>query len=197
MTPTLFGAADLPRYSVVVEDPAWPEHGGGRRGAQNHYPLMTVAQIVALPVRECLADDAHYWLWATDSYLPQALQVLESRGCRYVRSFCWVKAEDWGEAVQMGLGQYARGAHEWLLFGTRGQAAVPDPAKRPASVIVAKRTQHSAKPDAAWHVIESVSHRRTGPRLELNARTARPGWTAVGHETSGTTIEQFLQPYRW
>lgn len=200
--PALFGAsaANLPRYSVVVEDPAWPESGGGGRGAQEHYPLMTVAQIVALPVRDCLADDAHYWLWATDSYLPAALQVLEARGCRYVRSFVWVKYVDEGlegGRLQLGLGQYARSAHEWLLLGTRGKTALPCPAKRPASVIVAERGKHSAKPAEAWDVIEAVSSGRTGPRLELNARTARPGWTAVGHETSGTTIEEFLKPYRW
>lgn len=198
-TPCLFGAAAaLPRYAVVVEDPAWPERGGGGRGAQEHYPLMSVADICALPVRDCLADDAHYWLWATDSYLPDALRVLEARGCRYVRSFCWVKAQAAeAERLQLGLGQYARGAHEWLLLGTRGRAAVPAPDQRPASVIVARRGEHSAKPDEAWRVIEAVSSGRLGPRLELNARTARPGWTAVGHETSGTTIEQFLQPYRW
>lgn len=193
---SLFGRG-LPRFSVVVEDPAWPENGGGGRGAQEHYPLMKVADIKALPVVDCLADDAHYWLWATDTYLPDAIQILQARGCRYVKTFCWVKgvAHDAGISLQTGLGQYARSCHEFLLLGTRGVTALPAPAVRPSTVIVAKRAEHSAKPEAAWAVIEAVSSGRTGPRLELNARTERPGWTAVGHAT-GQTIEAFLAPYR-
>ena len=84
----LFGR-NLPRFSVIVEDPAWPEHGGGKskRGADKHYGLMTVAQIIALPIIDCVADDAHYWLWATDNYLHDAMHVLDARGFRYVRTF--------------------------------------------------------------------------------------------------------------
>lgn len=186
------------KFAVIVEDPAWPEHGGGKskRGADGHYPLMTVAQIIALPIRDVAADDAHYWLWATDNYLRDALNVMESRGFRFVRTWEWVKGEenDHGEiALQTGLGQYGRNCHEHLLFGTRGAAAVPPPNRRPKSVIVAKRGQHSAKPQAAWDVIEMVS--RDGPRVEFNARLPREGWMAVGHETSGGTIEDFCAQY--
>lgn len=189
----LFGR-NLPRFAVAVEDPAWPEQGGGKRGAQEHYPLMTVAEIAALPIIDCMASDAHYWLWATDTHLHDAMHVLEARGFRYVRTFPWVKTA--AGRLQTNLGQYGRSSHEHLLFGTRGEAAVPEPANRPPSVIVAQRGQHSAKPAEAWAVIEAVSHRRTGPRVEFNARVARPGWTAVGHETSGGTIQDFLAPYR-
>ena len=190
----LFGR-NLPRFSVIVEDPAWPEHGGGKskRGADKHYGLMTVAQIIALPIIDCVADDAHYWLWATDNYLHDAMHVLDARGFRYVRTFEWVKFKD--GALQLGLGQYGRNAHEHLLFGTKGQAAVPPPELRFPSVILAPRGEHSAKPDDAWRIIDAVSSQREGPRVEFNARTQRPGWTAVGHETTGT-IEDFLAPYR-
>ena len=115
------------------------------------------------------------------------------RGFRYVRTFEWVKFKD--GALQLGLGQYGRNAHEHLLFGTKGQAAVPPPELRFPSVILAPRGEHSAKPDDAWRIIDAVSSQREGPRVEFNARTQRPGWTAVGHETTGT-IEDFLAPYR-
>jgi len=197
----LFPPHNLPRYSVVVEDPAWPESGGGGRGAQEHYPLMTVKQIIALPVVRCLADDAHYWLWVTDTHLPDAFDVLRARGVRYARSWSWVKcrtAEDVDDItdadLQIGLGQYARSCHEHLILGTRGATSMPNPSRRPKSVIPARRGQHSAKPEAAWAVIEAVSAGRSGPRLELNARTERSGWTPVGH-AFGNTIEGFLQPY--
>ena len=197
MTGNLWVPDDLPRYSVVVEDPAWPERGGGGRGAQEHYPLMSTDEICALPVRDCLAEDVHYWLWTTNRFLPDALRVLAARNCCYKTLFVWYKSTSAESRPQVGLGQYARGSHELLLFGTRGRPALPAPAVRPSTVIVAPRGPHSAKPEAAWQVIEAVSSGRNGLRLELNARQARPGWTAIGHESSGTTIEQFLQPYRW
>lgn len=197
----LFPRSNLPRYSVVVEDSAWPESGGGGRGAQEHYPLMTVKQIIALPVVRALADDCHYWLWATDTHLPDAFDVMRSRGCRYVRTWSWVKCRTAGDVdditeddLQMGIGKYARSCHEHLILGTRGATSMPSPATRPKSVIPARRGEHSAKPERAWEIIEAVSAGRVGPRLELNARVARPGWTPVGH-AFGTTIEGFLQPY--
>lgn len=193
----LFGER-LERFAVGVEDPAWPERGGGqiKRGADRHYGLMSVADIIALPIRYVMADDAHYWLWATDNYLQDAFKVLEARGFRYVRTFVWVKgaANEPGDVtIQTGLGQYGRGAHEYLLFGTRGQACVPPPDRRPPSVILAKRGQHSAKPAEAWDVIEKVS--RPGPRVEFNSRVERLNWTAVGNETTGT-IEEFCSKYK-
>lgn len=198
----LFPRPDLPRYSVVVEDSAWPENGGGGRGAQTKYPTMTVKAIIALPVRLALADDCHYWLWVTDTHLPDAFDVLRARGVRYVRTWSWVKcrtADDVDDITdadfQIGIGQYARSCHEHLILGTRGSTSIPSPATRPKSVIPARRTEHSRKPEAAWAIIEAVSAGRVGPRLELNARESRPGWTPVGH-AFGTTIEDFLKPYR-
>lgn len=185
----------LPKYVVGVEDPAWPERGGGKvkRGADQHYALMSVADIISLPIADVMAADAHYWLWATDNYLHDAMHVLEARGFRYVRTYPWVKWAN--DRLQTGLGQYGRGAHEHLLLGTKGASAVPPPHLRPPSVIMAPRTQHSAKPEAAWQVIEQVSSGRIGPRVEFNCRTPRPGWTGVGHDL-GVTIEDFCAPYR-
>ena len=41
------------------------------------------------------------------------------------------------------------------------------------------RGKHSAKPEAFQDMVEAVS---PGPRLELFARRARPGWTVWGNE---------------
>ena len=63
----------MTRYRCILIDPPWPEHGGGKskRGADRHYPLMSVRKIAALPVGE-LADPAgcHLWLWATSWQWP-------------------------------------------------------------------------------------------------------------------------------
>lgn len=83
------------------------------------------------------------------------------------------------DGIEIGLGQYMRMSHELLLLGTRGKAMVPEPEDRLPSVTVAPRGRHSAKPQAAYDVIERVS---PGPRLEMFAREPREGWATWGNE---------------
>lgn len=168
-------------YRCIVADPPWPEYGGGGRGAQNHYGLLGCADIARVVLRvPCFtpATDAHLWVWTTDNYLPAALALIDRAGFRYVRTFCWVKLDS--GRLQIGLGQYARGAHELCLFSTRGAAHLPDVA--PPSVLFAPRTEHSRKPDASFSEwFERVS---PGPRLEMFARRPREGWTVWGNEVA-------------
>jgi N6-adenosine-specific RNA methylase IME4 len=186
------------RYGCIVADAPWPEYGGGGRGAQNHYGLMSVAEISRLMKREIdgkVANSAHLWLWVTDNYLDEGLYLMSAvLGFTYKRTFCWVKMADElyrgaaayqslavaGSSLQIGLGQYARGAHEICLFGTSGTASVPPPENRPPSVIFAPRREHSRKPDECFNQwFEAVS---PGPRLEMFCREARPGWDAFGNQ---------------
>lgn len=84
-----------------------------------------------------------------------------------------------GGPIRSGLGQYARGSHELLLFGSRGKAHMPPTEVRPKSVQFAPITEHSAKPELFYDIIEACS---PGPRLEMFARNARPGWAVFGNE---------------
>jgi len=190
-------------YRCISLDPPWLERGGGRscRGAQRHYPLMPTPAIVDLvrgsePVAR-LAPSAHAWCWVTDNFLEDGLQLLRSMGFRYVRTLVWVKVRSVNERkrartrrqigrprislvkLQIGIGQYLRGSHELCLFGVRGEAMVPPPSRRRPSVVFAVRSKHSAKPNAAVAMLEAVS---PGPRVEMFARAARPGWDAWGNE---------------
>lgn len=170
-------------FRRVLMDPPWLERGGGKskRGADRHYPLMHTPDIVTTitdcPLWRGVDASAHLWCWVTDNFLRDGLGVMEALGFRYVRTMCWVKLQQ--NEVQIGLGQYLRGAHELCLFGVRGDAMVPPPENRPPSVVLAPRGRHSAKPAETYEVIERVS---PGPGLEIFARTERPGWTAWGNE---------------
>lgn len=173
----------MTKYRCILIDPPWLEQGGGKvqRGAQRHYPLMTPHQIIDA-IFKCkvysVADDAHLWLWATSNHLKHALFVMDALGFRYIACAPWVKVKD--GKLQKGLGQYMRGAHELLLFGTRGKTHKPEPKHRPPSVIMAPRTEHSRKPVEQYEHIEAIS---PGPRLELFARgPARLGWNTWGDE---------------
>ena len=192
----LFGV----EYACTAMDPPWLERGAGKvkRGADRHYPLMPVDEVLRVVLASGAwrpAKDAHLWVWVTDNFLPDGLWLVQQLGFRFVRTFQWVKvldepagddselASEDDEQLQLGLGQYARGSHETLLFSVRGHLPVPPPERRPRSVILAKRGRHSAKPEKAFRVMEQVS---PGPRLEMFARTARDGWSAWGNEVPAT-----------
>jgi hypothetical protein len=46
------------KYKTILADPPWDIQQKGGRGASNHYPLMPIADIKALPVKRIAADDA-------------------------------------------------------------------------------------------------------------------------------------------
>lgn len=189
------------RYKTILADPPWPEHGGGKskRGADRHYPLMSVRKIAALPVGE-LADPAgcHLWLWATGNYLADAIDCGRAWGFRYVNFRPWVKAEEssitspdglselpiW-KPQRAGLGQYMRCDAEILLLFVRGK--LPLPSYKPRQTIYAPRGRHSAKPLIAHEQIERMS---PGPRIELFARQRREGWHAWGNEVQSDVVMQ-------
>lgn len=91
------------RYGTIFADPPWPERGGGKikRGADRHYPLMKVAGIVATGevVQQVVSPNSHLYPWATNKHLPDALEVMESWGFRYVTTITWAKE---GNAGQRG-----------------------------------------------------------------------------------------------
>lgn len=180
------------KYGCIIADPPWPERGGGKikRGADKHYPLMSVKDICALPVEALALPNSHLYLWVTNNYLRAGFEVLDAWGFRYVTKITW-------EKDRPGLGQYFRGTTEDCLFAVRGQPGYQVlPNGRRAQGVTgfrtlegsepdegtwfsAPRTEHSAKPPRIHEWAELVS---PGPYIELFARTLRPGWTAWGNE---------------
>jgi N6-adenosine-specific RNA methylase IME4 len=181
-------------FKTIVADPPWKESGGGRckRGADRHYELMSVTEIIKTILNCPLyapADNAHLYLWATNNFLIKAgSEVMPALGFRYVTCLTWKKD-------RVSLGQYFRGCTEQLLFGVRGsgyevcterrdlntliEASVP---KHPKGTLNAGKRIHSRKPVASYERIEA---RSIGPYLELFARPpARAGWVVWGNEVS-------------
>lgn len=91
--------------------------------------------------------------------------------------------------LRYGIGQYARGAHEMMLFGIRGSGqdeSVFSGRRDIPSVFFAPNPKgddnlriHSRKPDATYELIEARSN---GPYAEIFARRSLPGWTSWGSE---------------
>lgn len=165
-------------YRTILADPPWPEHGGGKikRGADRHYPLMSVKAIKALNVASLCAPSCDLYLWVTNNYLPDGIDVLRAWGFRYITCITWAKEGNGG------LGQYFQGQSEQCLFGVKGdrEYKVIDGVKqRGRTLITAPRGEHSQKPEALRMMAEQVSY---GPFIELFARTQAPGWDTWGFD---------------
>lgn len=192
------------KFGCVLADPPWPEIGGGKikRGADRHYPVMSVAEIARLPVRDIILPNSHLYMWVTNNYVPDALAtVLPAWGFeKYITFLTWRKEG------RIGLGQYFRGTTEHVIFARHGcppYKSTPE-GKRAQGITDFLTTieeggwwneprpgmVHSRKPTKIHEWAELVSH---GPYLEMFARTARPGWEAWGNEApESLTLEDIL-----
>ena len=166
------------RFGTVYVDPPWAYENEATRGAAvDHYPTLSVDAIAALPVGELAAPDAHLHLWTTNAFLFDCPRLLAAWGFTYKGVFVWVKP-------QVGLGNYWRVAHEFLVLGVRGRCPFRDHSARSWAEL--PRGRHSEKPDEVRALVERVS---PGPYLELFARKPAPGWVVWGDEVTAAALE--------
>jgi N6-adenosine-specific RNA methylase IME4 len=133
---------------------------------------MTLDDIKALPVQTLAARDCVLFLWAIDTHIPEALEVITAWGFRYKSvAFTWVKTTSTGKYA-IGCGWWTRANTETCLLATRGK---PRPqAKDVRRLVVSPRREHSRKPDEIYDT--HIPRLCTGPYIELFARTTRIGW---------------------
>lgn len=173
-------ATDLPalistgvKFATVLADPPWRySNTASRAAAENHYRTMTIAEICSEPICELVLDQAHLHLWTTNAFLEAAFRVIRAWGFQYKSCMVWAKPT-------IGMGNYWRVSHEYLLLGVRGRLRFRR--NDLASWQVEQRTQHSRKPFRFRELIEEVS---PGPYLELYGREEQPGtgWTVYGDQ---------------
>lgn len=160
-------------YSTIYADPPWEYDNTASRGAAvNHYQTLSIEELKALPISQLCAANAHLHLWTTNAFLWAAAEVIDAWGFSYKSCFVWIKP-------QIGMGNYWRVSHEFLLLGVRGRLPFADNTQR--SWLQSRRRQHSRKPYAVRELIEKVS---PGPYLELFGREELPGtaWTVFGDQ---------------
>lgn len=177
---------------LLYVDPPWQfavrdrETGLGR-APDRHYPTMTTDKICGLELPE-IADDSYLAMWVYDPMIPDAFKVAEAWGFRYITVlFRWIKTTDGqlrlfelGERLNFGMGYHTRGGgcEECFLF-KRGKG-LPVLRHDIRKEFYAPVREHSRKPDevAGW----LVDLYGDVPRIEMFARTIRPGWLSLGNE---------------
>lgn len=146
---------------------------------------MKTPDIMRIPVQDLYDPDegCHLYLWTTNNFLPDALEVVKAWGFRYVTMITWLKDSE------PGLGQYYRGLTEHCIFA-RTKRTLPYKilgGKRQQGVtgFIEPKSIHSRKPDAMRQMIERVSY---APRIELFAREEHTGWDVWGNEVDGMNL---------
>lgn len=190
------------KYGLIYADPEWKFKPystvtGMDRAAENHYPTSELAALCARPVASIAAPDCVFAMWATVPMLAEAFCVLDAYGFarfdrdqatghlvldksqgRYVSAGSWTKYKP---GAGIGMGHWFRVDHEILLIATRGKPPAPAKGNQWRSVFDEPASKvHSEKPDVVYEMLESYFP--TLPKIELNARKARPGWDRWGFD---------------
>lgn len=178
---------------LLLADPPWEfmTYSGGavpQRAPEQHYPVMSLDELKALPVADLMAKDSGLVMWFIDSHLDQALALGRHWGFTFKTIlFVWVKVGKKDPNVRpITMGHWSRKQTEIALLFTRGKpkrldAGVRQLIETDDHVIHAPRREHSRKPDEQFERIERLV---AGPYAELFARKHRPGWVVWGNETS-------------
>lgn len=174
-------------YQIIVADPPWPYYGDPNKmaAAGKHYSLMTMDEIVALPLPVTLANPGLLFLWVTSSTLEMGLDLFRKWGLVYRGvAFVWVKTRQDGQVIG------AQGVRPSITKPTTEMVVVGSQVKkgRPlklmdegiAQVVLAPRGAHSQKPTEVQERIERMYPSAT--KLELFARNHREGWARWGDQ---------------
>jgi N6-adenosine-specific RNA methylase IME4 len=137
---------------------------------------MTIDELKRLSVP--VADNAHLYLWTTNSFMVQAHEIAEAWGFKPKTILTWVKVKKAdATCASMKTGYYFRSATEHIVFAVRGSLRNTGPCRPTAFML--PREPHSVKPEFFFQLAEEQS---PGPYLEMFARRRRAGWDAFGNE---------------
>lgn len=182
-------------YRAIYADPPWrfktyaqpAPDAPGRRDAERHYPTMSKAEIMALPVREVAARDSHCYLWVTPPFYRAGLDVLDAWGFKFsTRLFTWAKVypgrlPPWSpDDFTIGTGYHSRQNTEFVILGRRGKG-VPRTGAFVRELHISERREHSRKPESIRDDIDRMIG-PDWPRLEMFSRTSGRGWDAWGFD---------------
>lgn len=169
------------RFKTIYADPPWRYSNQSTRASTTRtsksYSSLSVDELCELPVLQLAASDCHLHLWTTNAFLFECPRLFKAWGFEFRSSFVWVKP-------QMGIGNYWRNSHEFLLTAIRGDA------KRFNNHSLKSwgqldRFAHSSKPPEVRGMIMRASN---GPYLEMFGREPVHGWVVWGDQIRRTSV---------
>lgn len=173
------------KFHTILADPPWQfQNRTGKMAPEhkrlNRYSTLTLEEIKKIPVKDCLEEPAHLYLWVPNALLREGLEVMEAWGFSYKTNIVWYKIRKDGGPDGRGVGFYFRNVTELVLFGVRGKSArTLDPGRTQVNLLNTRKREHSRKPDELYDLIEKCS---SAPYLELFARGQRLHWKQWGNQ---------------
>lgn len=170
------------RYQLIYADPAWThtdKASAGKRGACDKYEVMSLEDIMALPVHQIAAPDCLLAMWHVGPMPLEALMVVKAWGfeLKTFKGFSWHKTTVNGKS-HFGMGNWTRCNTEDCLFAVRGKPKRIDASVR--QFIEAPIGKHSEKPaEARDRLVQLMGD---VPRIELFAREHVEGWACWGRD---------------
>lgn len=174
------------KFNIIYADPPWKynKRVGKKKtrfggGADAHYPMMDLQDIMNLPVANIAADNCALFLWTTFPYLDKQIKVIEAWGFTYrTLGFSWIKTNKKNSQPFFGVGYYAKSNCEVCLLGVKGK--MKPVSNKVSSVVISPLERHSKKPDCVRdRIVELFGD---VPRIELFARETAKGWDHWGNE---------------
>jgi len=171
-------------YGAILIDPPWSfktfsdKRQPADRCAENHHTTLKAHELAGLPVPDLAATRCALFMWAVDSHLYEAIDLMRWWGFKHNTIAFLLKKETVNGKNMIGMGYWTRKQGEICLLGTRGTPARRD--KGVCQLIEAPRREHSRKPDEQYERIERLVD---GPYLEMFARQQWVGWDVWGDQT--------------
>lgn len=167
------------KYQVIYADPPWRYKQNWGNGSNEHtYSTMLFDDIKKLPIPKITDREAHLYLWVTNPFLAEGLELCSTWGFEYKTLITWLKTYKDG-SPEMGMGYYFRGCTEHMIFGVKGKMKCQNKTTRNFFAAVNPK-KHSQKPDKARNLILRSSG--DVAKIELFARQSAPGWDCWGLE---------------
>ena len=173
------------KFKIILVDPPWQYNEDWGNGSFKHtYQGMNLEDIKNLPVQQITDDECHLYLWVTNPFIKEGLEVCKAWGFEYKTLITWIKTYKDG-TPEMGMGYYFRSCTEHIIFAVKGKMKIKNKVTRNMFKAVNDRTLHSSKPDCVKKMIVECSGDL--PRIELFARQKVEGWDVWGNEAPNFT----------
>jgi site-specific DNA-methyltransferase (adenine-specific) len=166
----------MKKYQIIYADPPWPIKWQGSTSIGTkplQYPTMTIGKMCQLPVKKISDDCSKLFMWTTNGFLPEALEVIKFWGFQYDKLWTWCKPT--------GAGGHPRNATEHLIEASRGALKSIGRHEKPKNNwFIASTCGHSVKPKEMREIIEYCYPNTS--KIELFARQKTDGWDVWGNE---------------
>jgi len=175
------------KYNVIVIDPPWQIEKIKKRVRPNQvdiaYPMMSLKEIMGIPIKEITDDKCILFLWIIDKYLFNGKRILESWGFKYHLTMTWDKTN--------GLAMYGFNRQsEFILVGLKGKHNAYPPRKTIPTSFRAKSKKHSEKPIEFYKMIRHLE----GSKIDIFARRRHEGFDAFGNQVDKDMQVTLLNP---